>query len=81
MLVSSQEVLQRYGAEPSRKLFLQLKPGENPNYPSGVEDNTHFNPVSAKIMCELAVLAIREQKLALAKYLKADEAAPAEPPH
>jgi lysophospholipase L1-like esterase len=66
---ASEKVLRQYGAEPSRALFLQLKPGENPNYPSGVEDNTHFNPKGAEIMCGLAVDAIREQKLPLAKYL------------
>ena len=67
---SSAKVLQQYGPEESRKLFLQLKPNENPNYPKGVEDNTHFNPVGATVMAGLAVEGIREQKLGLAKYLK-----------
>lgn len=70
MLEASKKVLKTYGDEPSRKLFLQLKPGENPNYPQGVEDNTHFNPVGAKIMCDLAVEGIREEKLPIAKSLK-----------
>lgn len=67
---SSEKVLKHYGDEPSRRLFLQLKPGENANYPNGVEDNTHFNPVGARIMCGLAVEGIREQKLPIAGYLK-----------
>jgi lysophospholipase L1-like esterase len=67
---SSATVLQQYGPEESRKLFLQLKPDENPNYPKGVEDNTHFNPLGARVMAGLAVDAIRQQKLGLAKYLK-----------
>jgi lysophospholipase L1-like esterase len=66
----SEKVLVKYGAEESRKLFLQLKPGENPNYPQGVEDNTHFSPLGADIMAELAVDGFREQKLGLAKLLK-----------
>lgn len=67
---SSAGVLEHYGPEESRKLFLQLKPDENPNYPKGIEDNTHFNPVGAEVMARLAVDGIRQQKLGLAKYLK-----------
>ena len=66
----SEKVIKQYGPEESRKLFLQLKPGENPNYPQGVEDNTHFSPFGAEIMAGLAVKGIREQKLGLAKFLK-----------
>ena len=66
----SEKVLKGYGAEESRKLFLQLKPGENPNYPQGIEDNTHFSPLGAETMARLAVEGIREQRLGLAKFLK-----------
>jgi pectinesterase len=66
----SEEVLKRYGSEPSRKLFLQLKPGENPNYPNGIEDNTHFSPEGAEVMAQLAVDGIRALRLPLAKLLK-----------
>ena len=66
----SEKVLVKYGAEESRKLFLQLKAGENPNYPQGVEDNTHFSPLGADIMAALAVDGLREQKLGLVKFLK-----------
>jgi lysophospholipase L1-like esterase len=67
---SSSAVLEKYGAEESRKLFLQLKPGENPNYPKGIEDNTHFNPLGAKVMARLAAEGIREQRLRLVRDLK-----------
>jgi len=66
----SEAVIIRYGPEESKKLFLQLNPGENPNYPKGVEDNTHFSPLGAEEMAKLAVAGIREQKLGLRKYLK-----------
>ena len=66
----SEKVLVKYGPEESRKLFLQLKAGETPNYPKGVEDNTHFSPLGADIMAALAVDGIREQKLGLVKFLK-----------
>lgn len=70
MHLGSEAVLKNYGAEKSRTLFLQLKAGENPNYPKGVEDNTHFNPAGAEAMAKLAVGAIREQKIGLRKFLK-----------
>ena len=66
----SEVVIKKYGVEGSRALFLQLKPGENPNYPKGVEDNTHFRPAGAEEMAKLAVEGIREDKLRLRKYLK-----------
>jgi lysophospholipase L1-like esterase len=66
----SETVIKRYGAEESKKLFLHLKPDENPNYPKGIEDNTHFSPLGAEEMAALAVEGIREQKLGLARYLK-----------
>jgi lysophospholipase L1-like esterase len=69
MYAKSEKALVGYGPVESRKLFLQLKPGENPNYPAGVEDNTHFNPSGAELMARLAVEGMREQKLGLAKYL------------
>ena len=68
----SEQVLKQYGPEESRKLFLQLGPGENPNYPKGVEDNTHFSPLGADVMARLAVGGSREEKIGLAKYLKKD---------
>lgn len=67
---ASETVIKKYGPEESRKLFLQLKPGENPNYPKGVEDNTHFSQLGAGEMAKLVVAGIREQKLGLKKYLK-----------
>lgn len=66
----SEAVIVRYGAEESRKLFLQLKPGENANYPNGIDDNTHFSPLGAEEMAKLAVNGIRESKNRLGKHLK-----------
>lgn len=66
----SEAVIVRYGEEGSKKLFLQLAPGENSNYPKGVEDNTHFSPLGAEEMARAAVEGIKEQKLKLSKYLK-----------
>ena len=69
----SEKLLKNLGSENSRKLFLQLKPNENPNYPNGIEDNTHFNPAGADAMAILAVEAIKSQKIGLRKYLKKEK--------
>jgi lysophospholipase L1-like esterase len=66
----SERVIKQYGVENSRKLFLQLKPGEHPNYPKGVEDNTHFSPLGAELMAVEAVAGLRELKIDLVKFLK-----------
>ncbi len=66
---SSEALLKRYGVDESRKLFLQLKPAENANYPKGVEDNTHFNDRGASEMAALVIDAIRELKLGVAKQV------------
>lgn len=71
----SERVLKQYGPEESKKLFLQLAPGENPNYPKGIDDNTHFSPAGADVMARLVVAAIRDLKLGLAKYLKPNDSA------
>lgn len=66
----SEALIVKYGVEGSKTLFLQLKPGEHPNYPNGVDDNTHFRPTGAEEMAKLAIEGIRENKLPLRKYLK-----------
>lgn len=62
----SQALLQSMGVEQSRLLFLQLKPGEHPNYPQGKDDNTHFNELGARLMAQLVLEEIRNLKLELA---------------
>lgn len=66
----SEVVIIKYGVEGSKKLFLQLAAGENPNYPNGVEDNTHFSPLGAEEMAKLAVVGIGETNLKLKKFIK-----------
>jgi lysophospholipase L1-like esterase len=49
----SRALYQQFGPENSKLLFLQLKPGEHPNYPEGKEDNTHFNELGARLIAQL----------------------------
>jgi len=55
----SEALLRRLGVEDSKKLHLFLRKGENPNYPDGIEDNTHFAPFGAEQMARLAADGIR----------------------
>ncbi|CAN5666901.1 rhamnogalacturonan acetylesterase [soil metagenome] len=65
----SQELLQTFGVENSKLLFLQLAPGEHPNYPEGKEDNTHFNELGARKMAELVLANIKSLQLDLANRI------------
>lgn len=63
-------LLAQYGPDSSTKLFLQLAPGVNPNYPNGVQDNTHFSTLGAQLVAERAVQAIRDARLPIATFLR-----------
>ena len=55
----SKDLYQRMGVENSRLLFLQLKPGEHPNYPGGKDDNTHFNELGARLIAQIVLAEIK----------------------
>ena len=61
----SRDLLQQFGADNAKMLFLQLDPGEHPNYPAGVKDNTHFNEYGARKIAELVLAGIKELNLEL----------------
>jgi len=63
----SRELLQQMGEENSKLLFMQLAPGDHPNYPLGRADNTHFNELGARKMAQLVVNDLRAQHVALAE--------------
>ena len=66
----SAAVLNRRGIENSKRLFLHLRAAEHPNFPDGIEDNTHFSTAGAALMAELAVAGVRELKLSIAQHLQ-----------
>jgi len=63
----SRELLQKLGDENSKLLFMELAPGDHPNYPLGRHDNTHFNELGARKMAQLAVNDLIAQHVALAE--------------
>ncbi|WP_240508934.1 rhamnogalacturonan acetylesterase [Streptomyces agglomeratus] len=54
----SRVFLTRLGAEASKGLFLWLAPGQYPNFPNGVQDNTHFQTKGATEMSRLVARAV-----------------------
>jgi lysophospholipase L1-like esterase len=62
----SQELYQQMGPETSKLLFNYLEPGEHPNFPNGVKDDTHFSELGARRMAEIVLAEIRGLHIELA---------------
>lgn len=65
----AQQLYQQLGVEPSKMLFNHLAPGQNPNYPKGKEDDTHFSELGARRIAELVLQNIKDLKLGLADHI------------
>lgn len=65
----SRKLLQQLGPEAAKLLFMQLEPGEDPFYPEGSKDNTHFNELGARKMAQIVLADIRDKDPALAKRI------------
>ena len=70
MTRASAALVEPMGPDSSRALWLHLEPGANPNYPTGVRDDTHFNPLGAQRMAGLTIDAVRALRLDLATRLR-----------
>ena len=55
----SRALYQSFGKDNSTLLFVQLKPGEHPNYPEGRIDNTHFTELGARLIAQLVLKELR----------------------
>ncbi|WP_309122509.1 rhamnogalacturonan acetylesterase [Paenibacillus sp.] len=53
------------GDAASREWLTWLRPGEHPNYPEGIEDNTHLNERGAEAVARMAADAIDALQLIL----------------
>ena len=56
----SRQLLESFGEEKSKLLFLHLGPSEHPNYPTGKEDDTHFNELGARLIAQLVLSEVRK---------------------
>lgn len=61
----SRELLQQFGDEGSKLLYLQMQPGEHPNYPDGKNDNTHFSELGARKMAQIVLSEVKGLNLPL----------------
>jgi lysophospholipase L1-like esterase len=67
--VKSQALYQQFGVENSKLLFMQLKASENPNYPDGRDDNTHFNELGARLIAQIVLSEIKNKLPELAERI------------
>lgn len=67
---SSEALIVQEGVENSKRFFLNIPPNHFKNYKGKGEDNTHFSEYGASSMASLVCQSIKEQNLALSKYLK-----------
>lgn len=61
----SMALLQEMGVENSKLLFNKLAAGQNPNYPAGIDDNTHFNEYGARRIAELVLQELKKLNIEL----------------
>ncbi|WP_192348301.1 rhamnogalacturonan acetylesterase [Algoriphagus sp. Y33] len=64
------EVIEQFGIEKSKELFLHYRPGDYSQFPEGREDDTHLSPTGAFKVSDLAVGELRRELPELKKYLK-----------
>ncbi len=67
---------ERIGKNDTAKLFMILTPGQWPNYPSGVTDNTHLQEKGARTIGQLAMADAYARRLPFAGLLKGMPVAP-----
>lgn len=65
----SRDLYLQLGEQKTAELFVRLAPGENPDFPDGHDDKTHFNAYGAGVIASLAVKGMRELP-ECAPYLK-----------
>ncbi|MEP6262217.1 MAG: rhamnogalacturonan acetylesterase [Gillisia sp.] len=64
------EVINQFGVERSKELFLHYKNGDYEKFPEGKEDNTHLSPTGAFKVADLAIEEIKREVPELTVFLK-----------
>ena len=59
---ASRKLYLELGEEKTAELFVRLAPGEDPDFPDGHDDKTHFNAYGAGRICELVVDGLKRYK-------------------
>ena len=66
----SRQLYQSFGPEHSKLLFNVSEAGTNPQFPNGVNDNTHFSEYGARLLAELVLDEIKKLDLDLLQRLR-----------
>ena len=66
----TKNIVSDLGPEKSKVLYLHTNPGEYPNRPNGVKDNTHLCIEGAKTVARFAVEEMEDLELPVMKFLK-----------
>ena len=61
----SRDLYRSLGPDRTAELFVRLAPGENPDFPDGHDDKTHFNAHGAEVICDLLVGEMRKLPVCL----------------
>ena len=61
----SRQLYESFGPEHSKLLFNSSAPGENPQFPNGINDNTHFSEYGARLLAELVLDEMKKLQLDL----------------
>jgi pectinesterase len=61
---------ERLGQTATSALFMNLAPGESPNYPSGNTDDTHLQEKGARVVADIAMAELARQRVPLAASLR-----------
>lgn len=64
----SRQLFDSLGPDYSKVLFNISEPGTNPQFPDGINDNTHFSEYGARLMAQLVYDEMRKLRLDLVKY-------------
>lgn len=70
----SRLLLQKLGPDQSKFLFIFLNTLQNPHYPNGRQDRTHFNEYGARRMTEIVLAEIKRRQLPLAARIRTKSA-------
>ncbi|WP_238598903.1 rhamnogalacturonan acetylesterase [Saccharothrix sp. ALI-22-I] len=70
LTASSMALWNREGVEGTKKHFMHLAAGQYPNYPDGIQDNTHFQAFGAIEVARLIATALRNQGALPSTYLR-----------
>jgi len=70
LLVKTTELYESLGVEGSKQLFTWFEPNVHPNYPEGIQDNTHFCEHGASEVAKLVIEGIKELQLPINDFIK-----------